>query len=218
VSERLPDPDANRVRDASIEPGDLLILPTGSRVVRIHPLGGAHPAAWNEFRPWGPTRSRSDHHTRPERGHPTRRIAYVTHGPSAFEAALAEFFQDEAGRVGPFDLALRHPAISVIDLAAEVRLLDLDGGWVTGAGGNQAIRTRPPGKARDWARAIYRHHQDIEGLAYGSSVRGPGRCVALWERAEHALPAAPEATRTLDDPVLRVPIASAANELNTVIV
>lgn len=211
----MPPPVTARVRDTPMEPDDLLVLPVGTRVVRVHPLGGTHPVAWNEFRSWGPTRSRFDHHTLPVRSHPTRRVAYVTHGATAFTAALAEYFQDDGGGVLPLALTFRRPAASVIDLVADVRLLNLDRGWVTRAGGNQAIGTGSRVRSRQWARAIYRHHSDIAGLAYRSSVWGPGLCVALWERAEGAFPHAPEATRTLDDPYLAVPIAAAAIHLKT---
>ena len=88
-------------------------------------------------------------------------------------------------------------------------------GWMNRAGGNQAIRTGPRGVARDWARAIHRHHKDVVGLVYGSSVWGPGRCVALWERASSPFPAAPTATRQLNDPGLRDAVRAAADELGT---
>ncbi len=69
--------------------------------------------------------------------------------------------------------------------------------------------------AREWARAIYRHHGTLQGVAYGSSVWGPGSCVALWERAEPAFPAHPTAVRTLDDPSILPAVSNAASELST---
>jgi hypothetical protein len=215
VSERLPRPVSARIRDTVVTEDDLLVLGAGVQVLRIHPLAGDHPLAWDQLRSWGPTRGRFDHHTLPRRHHPVRRIAYLTWGPNAFVAALAEYFQDEAGGVGPIDRTHRRPAAPIITLAAQITLLNLDGGWVTRAGGNQAIRTGPRGVARDWSRAIYRHHQYLQGLAYSSSVWGPGRCVALWERAEAAFPATPDASRNQDDPRLADAIADAAEQLGT---
>lgn len=66
-------------------------------------------------------------------------------GPDAFVAALAEWFQDDGGGVGPFELALRQPAITMLETTDQLTLLDLNGGWVTRAGGNQAIWTGPRG-------------------------------------------------------------------------
>lgn len=215
MSERLGPPDANLVRDTPIGEDDVVVLAIGMRVVRVHPLAGPHPVAWDELRSWGPTRSRFDHQTLPRRFHPSRRIAYCARDETAFPAALAEYYQDDGGGVLPIDLGHRRPAASIIELAAPVRLLDLDGGWITRAGDNQAIRTGSLGRSREWARAIYRHHPEVAGVAYGSSVWGPGRCVALWERAEPAFPAAPVATRTLDDPTMAGAVAAAAEVLGT---
>lgn len=171
--------------------------------------------AWSELRAFGPTASRFDHHPLPRREHPKRRVAYAAIGPRAFVAAIAEHFQRSGGGVGPLDLALRQPTATIFELAAPLVLLDLDSGWITRAGGNQAIRTGPRGVTRDWARAIHRHHKDVHGLAYGSSVWGPGRCIVVWERAAAALPSAPLATRQLDDPGLRGAVVTVAAELGT---
>jgi hypothetical protein len=136
-------------------------------------------------------------------------------GNTAFTTALGEYFQDQDGGVGPIDRRRDRPAVTLIELTGPLTLLDLDSGWMTRAGGNQAIRTGPRSRSRDWARAIYRHH-NVDGLAYGSSVWGPGRCVALWDRGRAALTALPLATRTLDDPYLASAIASSAIDLGTI--
>ncbi|MCC5951145.1 MAG: RES domain-containing protein [Acidimicrobiia bacterium] len=215
MSERLLRPDAGRIRDTAPGAHDLAKLPAGATLVRVHPLGGVHPSAWNELRSFGPTKSRFDHQPPPRRNHPRRRIGYLTTGPTAFVAALAEHFQDDSGRVGPFDLAIGLPTITLFETAEDLTLLDLDAGWVTRAGGNQAIRSGPRGVCRDWARAIYRHHTTLHGLAFGSSVWGPGRCIVMWERATGVFPAAPTATRRLDDPALAPAVMNAALTLGT---
>jgi hypothetical protein len=124
---------------------------------------------WNETRSFGPTTSR-DHHSPPRRVHPTRCIAYLTYGAQRFVAALAEYFQDANGGVGPIDRSNGLPAITQFELAADIQLLDLDSGWVTRAGGNQAIISGRRSRARDWAQAIYSEHPTIQGVAFGSSV------------------------------------------------
>lgn len=215
MSERLPSPDAARIRRTTPTEAELVVLRRGARLVRVHALAGSHPTAWNELRRFGPTKSRFDHHPHPRRVHPRRRIAYVTGGTDAFTAALAEWFQDDAGGVAPFDLHLRQPAITLFDTVDELTLLDLDGGWVTRAGGNQAIRTGPRAVCRDWARAIYSSHRSIDGLVYGSLVWGPGRRIALWDRSQRAFPDVPIATRLLSDPVVANPVALAAMQLGS---
>lgn len=167
------------------------------------------------MRSYGPTMSRFDHHTTPRRAHPARSIAYLTHGPTRFVAAIAEYFQDANGGVGPIDRSDRQPAITQFELVGDLRLLDLDGGWVTRAGGNQAIISGRRSRAREWARAIYSEHPSLQGLAFGSSVWGPGHCIALWDRGSSVIPAAPLTSRTLDDPVLDVALANAALALGT---
>lgn len=142
-------------------------------------------------------------------------MLYATYGRMAFTAALAECFQDDSGRAGPIDAHRNIPAMTIFPLEEPVQLLHLDSGWVTRAGGNQAIRSGPRARAREWARAIYRAYPDIAGVAYGSSIWGPGPCVALWERAEHALPPSPEATRLLADNAMEPALAAAAEELGT---
>jgi hypothetical protein len=167
------------------------------------------------MRSYGPTTSRFDHHTLPRRAHPSRSIAYLTYGPTRFVAAMAEYFQDANGGVGPIDRANRQPVITQFELAADIQLLDLGSGWVTRAGGNQAIISGRRSRAREWARAIYAQQPTMQGVAYGSSVWGPGRCFALWDRGSDAIPAAPLSSRTLNDPVLDLALANVAIALGT---
>lgn len=218
MSERLPAPDAARIHDTTPGPADLTVLPAGTVLARVHALAGDHPTAWNELRWFGPTKSRFDHQPPPRQVHPTRAIAYLAIGDDAFVGALGEFFQDDSGTgVAPLDLTLRQPAITLFETVTQLTLVNLDSGWITRAGGNQAIRTGPRGVARHWSRTIYHHHTGIQGLAFASSVWGPGQCIALWERAEPAFPTAPTATRNLDDPGLGPAIANAAKALGTVV-
>ncbi len=217
MTERLPAPDGPRIRDTAIEPTELLGLRAGTQLTRIHPLAGDFPVAWNEFRAFGPTASRFDHHPPPPRVHGTRRVAYFTYGPEAVTAALAEFFQDDGGGVKPIDREHRHPNLTVIETATDLRLLDLTSGWVTRAGGNQAIASGARSTAREWARAIHRHHAPLHGLAWVSAVWGPGRCIVLWERGTVAMPDGPRSHRELRDPLLEVPVHGAAERLGTTV-
>lgn len=193
---------------------EVLVVAAGTEVVRVHTLGPPHPLAWNELRSFGPTKSRFDHQTLPPRQQ-RRAIAYLAHGPEAFTAALAELFQDESGRgVGPIDTRRSTPAVTTFALARDVAVLDLGSGWVTRAGGNQAIVSGTRSTARAWARTIYSHHRRlVEGLAFPSSVWAPGRCLALWEAARDAFPRRPAAGRLLSDPAMQAPLAVAQSAL-----
>lgn len=216
MSEVLPAPVSARVRRTVPEQGEVREVPVGELVVRVHPLGGPHPLPWDGFRSFGPTSSRFDHHPPPPKEHPRRRIAYGAVGDDAFTTVLAEYFQDASGGVAPIDRRLHTPAVSAFRLARPIRLLDLRSGWLTRAGGNQAITSGPRWRAREWAQVIHRVHTDVDGLLWASSVWAPGECVALWERAQRAMPPEPELHRLMSDPVLDVPLAHAARTLGTV--
>lgn len=141
---------------------------------------------------------------------------YLAIGNEAFTTAIAEYFQDDRGTVGPVDRRRHGVAVSAFELAAPVQLLDLGSGWVTRAGGNQAICSGARSRSRAWARAIHGAHPTVSGLYHPSSIWGPGRCIALWERAAAAIPAGCTLHRTLADPALDGPVASAALDLGTV--
>lgn len=221
MSEVLPPPVGPRIRDTSITSRDVVVLEGGTRLIRAHLLAGTHPASWDTFRRFGPTRSRFDHHQPPPRAHGTRSIAYVTYGDGGprsnpFTAVLAELFQDDGGGVMPFDLTRDAPHVSVFEITRRLRLLDLASGWVTRAGGNQAISSEARSTARAWARLIYlHHHSSIDGVAYHSSVWPPGRCAALWQGARSAFPVEPLKSDALDAAGLRIAVAHAAEELRT---
>jgi hypothetical protein len=217
VSERLPPPTRRRVAGTAPAAGEVAVLGAGTQVLRVHPLGGRHPSAWDEFRAFGPTGARFDHHPPPPRRHPNRAVMYVTVGRAAFIAAVAEFFQDDGGTVAPLERTLRRPAATAFTLAAPLRLLDLRSGWVTRAGGNQAIMSGARSRSRAWARAIFAAHRDLDGLLYTSSVWGPGTCAVLWERAVAAIPAGNDLHRSLADAAMDVPLAVAAEQLGTVL-
>lgn len=211
MTEHLPDPDPARIRDTPVTAEDRVVVPAGGTLVRVHCLAGERPIAWDGFREHGPTASRFDHHVAPP-GPQDRAVVYATYGDDAFVAALGELFQ-QGDRAGPIDRTRCRAAVTTFACARTVVLLDLRSGWVTRAGGNQAITSGPRERARRWARAIHEAHGDLDGLAWPSSVRGPGRCAALWERARDAFPPAPLASRTLDDPMLAAVVADAAVRL-----
>ena len=219
LSERLDKPNRDLVRATTIRKRERRVLPAGTPIARIHRLAGGYATAWNELRRDGPTTtSRFDHHPPPARVHATHSIAYLTYGKTQFLGALAEAFQRRGGGVRPIDRVDNSPAVTLFELADEIALLNLDSGWVTRAGGNQAITSGARGRAREWARAIYAEHDDVMGLAYRSSVWARGRCIALWDRGASAFPKAPLTTRLLADDAMDIPLDRAAAALGTRIV
>lgn len=192
---------------------DIHSLPTATRVWRVYFQSGAHPTTWDEFRAWGPTDSRFDHHLPPPRVQ-ARRILYGAVGPAAAITTIAEVFQ--ATRV--VERESRAPVWVAFDTARELRLLDLLGPWPTRAGASGAITTGPRGRARRWSQAIYVAFPDVDGIRYGSSMNPNQPCIALFERAMTTMPARPAFHRQLLDPAVLTLLKNACAKLGYAIV
>src|SRR5207245_2899479 len=95
-----------------------------------------------------------------------------------------------------------------------LRLLDLHSPWSTRAGASMAIASGRRDRARRWSQAIYAAYPAAQGLWYPSSMYAGHRCVALYERAESALPTRPSLHLALADPRLDVPLQHVAAETN----
>lgn len=185
------------------------MLEAGTRLARIHFADGPFPGAWNRFRYYGPTASRFDPHLPDADGGamPQRRgVLYAACGEEAVPTALAEVFQ--AQRL--IDTRAGRPVLSVFDLAAPLRLLDLSGAFVTALGASTAIHSGPRPRARRWARQLYEAYPQSAGLLYCSSMYGNAPALALFERAAPALPPRPRVHRLLSDPALRAVLAETA--------
>lgn len=217
MSERLGRPDT----DLFPFPVDPYIrtLSAGTLLGRIYAAGGDHPSAWRTFRAYGPTGARFDHHPPPRRLHAARRIMYAAaalpdRGGSIYpllKTALAEVFRDR----GVVEVRRDDPYFAMLQLQRPVHLLSLsDSDWVTVAGGNAAITSGVRSQSRNWARAIYRHYgTNIDGVFYAPSNVPPARSVALWDRAEDALPTRPVFNEPLAHPGLRARLETYAGEL-----
>ena len=190
-------------------PPDAEVLPTGTRLYRIYFRGGRHPGGWNLFRGFGPLPSaRFDHHTEPP-GTKERAILYAALWEDAVATCVAEAFQE--GRL--LDTRLRDPQLAAFSLAEDVTLLSLRGRWPTRAGASANINSGPRPRCRRWSRAIYEAYPGVSGLLYASSMNGNRPAVALYERAAHALPTAPDFNRPLSDAALLVPLERIASSL-----
>ena len=182
-------------------------LTPGTLVFRIYFRGGAHPSTWDQFRDFGPTGSRFDHHTLPKRRQ-QRAIMYVTTGRDAIRTALAEVFQVTRH----IDRSLADPWLAAFELATPVPLLNTNSAWPAQAGGNMAINSGLRSRSRDWSRCIYRSYPQVFGIAYPSSLTNKP-CAALYERATSAVPSHPQLNVPLTHPGLGANLLAAARWL-----
>jgi hypothetical protein len=103
--------------------------------------------------------------------------------------------------------------LAAFRLTRSIRLLDLTGDWPTRAGASQALASGPRPRAQAWARAIYETYPGLEGIWYPSSMHGGHPAIALFERAESAVPATPELDVPLSHPGLLADLTRAASLL-----
>jgi len=183
---------------------ELRVLAPGAEVWRLYRRGGRHPNLWSTFRAYGPTHARFDHHLPPPSVQERKVLYAAEHGPTC----LVEVFQDT--RV--IDRAARSPWLVAFATARELTLLDLTGPWPTRAGTSMALATGPRPRARRWARAIHDAYPSVEGLYYPSSMAANRPALALFERAESALPRAPLFHRPLTDPALLTVLKKVSRE------
>lgn len=181
------------------------ILPAGTELWRIYFRSGPQPTSWNELRSFGPTDSRFDHHPEP-RGVHDEAILYAA---LDMQSTIAEVFQ----RRRRIHLRRNAPWLVAFELASAVRLLDLGGTWTTRAGASMALASGSRDRARRWSRAIHAAYPEAQGLYYPSSMNAGKPLVALYERAEPALPTRPVFHRALADRALLTVLRNAAIDL-----
>lgn len=178
----------------------LRTLAQGTMLARVYFTGGSYPTAWDEFRRYGPTNARFDHHLASALGAPEVQARSILYCATAAHTCFAEVFQEtrriNRTRYGPW--------LAIFVLTRDVRLLDLTGRYPTRVGASMAINTGHRGRARAWARTFYSAYPALEGIYYPSSMNGNEPAVALNDRAEQAgsLPSYPEFNRALADDVL----------------
>lgn len=177
------------------------LLRAGALLARIYARGGPSPSAWGSFRRHGPlATARFDHHVAGE----PRGVIYAA---PELRTCVAEVFQ--GSRV--IDRFADQRCLAAFRVTRTVRLLDLTGDWPTRAGASQAVASGP--RARAWARAVYDAYPDVAGLWYPSSMPGGRPAVVLFERAEPAVPEAPELDVALSHPGLVADLVRAAGAL-----
>jgi len=145
---------------------------------------------------------RFDHHSIPARLQ-DRAILY---GGLRVYTCFAEAFQDTR----TIERSRNSPWLAGFELARNVPLLDLTGTWPTKAGASMAINSGRRDRARGWSQRVYEDYPTIEGLYYPSSMDANQPSVALYERAQDALPSRPVFDRALADPALNGAVVKAA--------
>lgn len=201
-----------------LEPGD--VTEWSDKLLRIYASSGGYAANWSAFRYWGPApRMRFDHQPGRPKAHKSRGISYTSGSwttPAGdpidpLEVALLECYREK----GIIDRHTDDPRYVLWKPTRPLRLLQLsDGNWLARAGGNGALTSGGRIVAREWSRAVYDTYPDTDGLVWSSSVLTGGRSIALYERAETALPKAPLSDRALADRALQPALARIAETYN----
>lgn len=191
----------------SLDP-ETVVLPRGTEIWRVYFRGGAHPTRWNDFRHVGPTDARFDHHVGSSPKQQSRSVLYAAADPVT---CLAEVFQKE--RV--IRRTARTGWLVGFELAVDVELLDLMGGFATRAGASMGLMTGARSVSRNWARGFYDAYPDLQGLCYPSSMYANAASLALTDRAEArgAIPDQPGFHRALDDAAQLTLLKNAARQL-----
>jgi hypothetical protein len=207
---KLPEPESiEQLR--RIQP-EIVTFKAGTEVSRVFFTDVDYPSAWNEFRCFGPTRSRFDHHIADKHGEACgqdRGIMYLASGGQAAKTCLAEVFQEK--RV--IDRNSKLPVYVGFALDADIQLLDLSGNFVTKLGASTAIHSGPRAKTRRWAQRLYDAYQQIDGLLYCSSMNGNAPAIALFERGADAIPASNLIHRELRDSAMASVVTLTAREI-----
>ena len=175
-----------------------LVLPADTKLARIYFATGPHPSHWNQFRSFGPTAARWDHHLSNAHGAGVEQQRAVYYCAPDVDTCAAEVFQSTRR----IDRTRNAPGLVVFTLREAVTLLDLRGTFATKLGASTAIHSGPRSRARAWARDLYDAYPELQGLYYGSSMNGHAPAVALNERARRAMPEQPQFHRALNDDML----------------
>jgi hypothetical protein len=175
-----------------------LILAADTNFARIYLAGGPHPSRWNQFRSFGPTAARRDHHLPNSHRVAIEQNRAILYCAPDVDTCAAEVFQ----ATRRIDRTRNAPWLVVFALREAVTLLDIRGTSATKMGASTAIHSGPRSRARAWARELYDAYPDIQGLYYGSSMNGHAPAIALNERAQRAMSEQSQFHRALNDDIL----------------
>ena len=175
-----------------------LLLAADTKLARIYFAGGPHPSRWNQFRGFGPTGARWDHHLPNARRVAVEQNRAIFYCAPDVDTCAAEVFQ----ATRRIDRTRNAPWLVVFALREAVTLLDIRATFATKIGASTAIHSGPRSRASAWVRELYDAYPDIQGLYYGSSMNGHAPAIALNERAQRAMSEQPQFHRALNDDIL----------------
>lgn len=173
-------------------------LAAGTLLARIYFAAGPYPSHWNQFRRYGPTAARWDHHLPDRNGEPMEQDRAILYCAPDIDTCTAEVFQ----ATRRIDRIRNAPTLVVFALQSPLTLLDLRGAFTTTIGASTAIHSGPRSRTRAWARQLHEAYPTLHGVHYGSSMNGHAPAVALNERAQQAIPERPQFHRALNDDLL----------------
>src|SRR3981081_4567560 len=113
-------------------------------LARIYFAAGLHPARWNQFRRFGPTAARWDHHLPDPQGAACEQNRAVLYCAPDIDTCVAEVFQ-ATRRV---DRTRDAPWLVVLGLREAINLLDVRGTFATRIGTSTAMHSGPRARAR----------------------------------------------------------------------
>ncbi len=208
---KFPDPPGIEVLQSLVP--TVKTLPANTMVARIFFASGDYKVSWDEFRHYGPTNSRFDHHL-PDVSNrgliQDRGIMYLATGSRSIPTCLAEVFQ--LGRI--IDTNRNTPILVGFELAQTIQLLDLTGAFATAMGASMAIHSGSKPRARRWSQQLYQAYPEMDGILYSSSMYANQPSIALFERGKRALPARPIFHRSLNSVELANILVETAAEIN----
>jgi len=173
-------------------------LPASTMLARTYFAAGPHPSHWNQFRRFGPTSARWDHHLPDVDGDPMDQDRCALYCAPDVDTCAAEVFQ----ATRRIDRTRNKPMLVVFALAETLTLLDVRCTFATTLGASTAIHSGTRTRARAWARQLYEAYPTLQGIYYGSSMNGHAPANVLNDRARRALPQRPLFHRALNDDML----------------
>jgi RES domain len=126
-------------------------VPAGTLLARIYFATGPYPSRWNQFRNFGPTAARWDHHLPNADRAPKKQDRSILYCAPDVDTCAAEVFQ----ATRRIDRIRDAPTLVVFALQAPLTLLNLRGAFATTIGASTTIHSGPRSRTRAWARQLY---------------------------------------------------------------
>lgn len=201
-------PDLDRL--SSTDP-EWYRVEVGDELWRVYFRDGDHPTRWSQFRTFGPTDARFDHHLKGQ-SDTGRAVMYLALSPVT---CFAEVFQ----KTRTIHRTHLKPVLVGFAMTRSLKLLDLTGAFPTRIGASMGLMTGARSISRNWAREIYAAYPKAQGLAYPSSMYANAAAIVLNDRADSAkaLPRSPGFHKALNDASMITLLKNAARELGYVV-